>query len=86
MGNEVVATNRRAKHEFTILGSFEAGIVLRGTEVKSLRLHKVSLSESFARVDKGELFVYNMDISPYEYGSYTNVDPKRKRKLLVHKR
>lgn len=86
MGNEIVATNRTARYEFTILDSFESGIELKGTEVKSLRAHKASLSESFARIDRGELFIYNMHISHYEYGSYTNVDPKRKRRLLVHKR
>ena len=83
--NTTVATNRRARHDFTIIQSFEAGIQLKGTEVKSLRNHKVSLSDSFARVDNGELYLYNMYITPYEFGSYTNVDSKRKRKLLVHK-
>ena len=81
-----MATNRRARHDFTILESFEAGIELKGTEVKSLRAHKGSLADSFARVSGGELFLYNMYIAPYEFGSYTNVDSKRTRKLLVHKR
>lgn len=85
MGNGTVATNRRARHDFTILESFEVGIELKGTEVKSLRAHKASLSDSFARIDSGELFIYNMYISPYKYGSYTNVDSKRRRKLLAHK-
>jgi SsrA-binding protein len=85
MGNDVVATNRRAKHDFAILETFEVGIELKGTEVKSLRAHKASLSDSFARGTAGELFLYNMYISPYEYGSYTNVDSKRRRKLLAHK-
>ncbi len=86
MGNETVATNRRARHDYTILESFEVGVELRGTEVKSLRAHKASLSESYARIDNGELFLCSMHISPYEYGSYTNVDPVRKRKLLAHKK
>ena len=85
MEGDIVTTNRKARHDFTILSSFEVGIQLKGTEVKSLRVHKASLSDSFARVDAGELYLYNMHISPYEYGSYTNVDSKRKRKLLAHK-
>jgi SsrA-binding protein len=86
MKDDIVATNKKARHDFTILGSFEVGIELRGTEVKSLREHKASLDDSFARIDKGELFIYNMHISPYECGSYTNVDSKRKRRLLAHKK
>ena len=86
MGDNTVATNRRARHDYTILESFEVGIQLKGTEVKSLRAHKASLSDSFARIDGKELFLYNMHISPYEFGSYTNVEPKRKRKLLAHKK
>ena len=86
MSDNVVATNRKARHDFTILESFEAGIELRGTEVKSLRTHNASLNDSFARIDGGELFLYNMHITPYEFGSYTNVDPKRKRKLLARKK
>ena len=86
MENTTVGTNRRARHDFAILESFEVGIELKGTEVKSLRNHKASLSDSFARVDGGELYLYNMYISPYEFGSYTNVESKRKRKLLAHKK
>ena len=85
MKDEIIVTNRRAAHDFTVLESLEVGMELRGTEVKSLRSHKASLSDSFARVSNGELFIYNMHISPYEYGSYTNVDSKRRRKLLAHK-
>lgn len=85
MKNDIVATNRKARHNFTILDSFEVGIALKGTEVKSLRKHQANLDDSFARIDNGELFLYNMHISPYEYGSYANVDSKRKRKLLAHK-
>ena len=86
MGQDIVATNRQARHDFAILESYEVGIELKGTEVKSLRAHKASLSDSFARIIGGELFLYNMHISPYEFGSYTNVEPKRKRKLLAHKK
>ena len=86
MKDDIVATNKKAWHDFTILGSFEVGVELKGTEVKSLREHKASLDEAFARIDNGELFLYNMHISPYEYGSYTNVASKRKRKLLAHKK
>jgi SsrA-binding protein len=85
MGTDIVTTNRRARHDFTILESFEVGIALKGTEVKSLRNHKASLNESFARISNGELFLHNMHITPYEFGSYTNVDPIRIRKLLAHK-
>jgi SsrA-binding protein len=85
MQNDTVATNRRARHDFTIIESFEVGIELKGTEVKSLREHKVSLNDSFARVVNRELFLYNMHISPYTLGSYANVDPRRRRKLLAHK-
>ena len=86
MKNATVATNRRARHDFIILESFEVGIELKGTEVKSLRSHKASLSDSFARVSGEELFLYNMHITPYKFGSYANVEPKRKRKLLAHKK
>ena len=83
---EIIATNKKARHNFTILDSFEVGIALKGTEVKSMREHRANLDESFARIDRNELFLYNMHISPYEYGSYANVDSKRKRKLLAHKK
>lgn len=86
MKDDIVATNKKARHNFTILDSFEAGIELKGTEVKSLRDHKANLEDSFARIDNGQLFIYNMHISPYEYGSYTNVQSKRTRKLLAHKK
>lgn len=82
---ELIANNKKARHNFAILDSFEAGIALKGAEVKSLREHKANLDDSFARIDNGELFLCNMHISPYQYVSYANTDPKRKRKLLVHK-
>jgi len=85
MDIKVIAENRKAFFNYFILEKYEAGIVLVGTEVKSIREHKVSLKDSFARVDNGELFLYNMHISPYSYGNIYNVSPVRKRKLLLHK-
>lgn len=81
-----VATNRKARHDFHILESIEAGIELRGTEVKSLREKRVNLQDSFARFEGQELFVYNMHISPYAQGNRYNVDPIRVRKLLLHRK
>lgn len=85
MEEKIVATNRRARYNYTILESFEAGVELRGTEVKSLRAGQTNLKDSFARVENGELFLYNMHIAPYEFGNIQNVDPIRARKLLLHK-
>jgi SsrA-binding protein len=82
---KVVATNRKAFHNFSIEETFEAGIVLEGSEVKSLRNGNVSLKESYALVEKGEVYLYNMHIAPYEKASAYPPDPKRKRKLLLHK-
>lgn len=84
--HKVLATNRKARHEYFIENTVEAGIVLKGTEVKSVRQGKVNLKESYAAVEEGELFVYGMHISPYEQGNRFNEDPVRKRKLLLHKR
>jgi len=81
---DVIATNRKARHDYHILQTIEAGIVLTGTEVKSLRLGRANLKDSYARVEGGELFLYNMHISPYEQGNRYNPDPKRRRKLLLH--
>ena len=81
-----LATNRKARRDYDILESFEVGIALKGTEVKSIRQHRVSLDDSFARIDEGELFLYNMHVSPYEQGGRYNVDPVRLRKLLLHRR
>jgi SsrA-binding protein len=86
MDDKVIATNRKAHHDYTILESFEAGIQLKGTEVKSLRTGKASLADSFARLEGNELFVYNMHIPPYEFGNIANVESKRPRKLLLHKK
>ena len=82
---KVVAQNRRASHDYSILETFEAGIVLAGTEVKSLRGGKASLAESFATIENGEAFVRQMHIPPYEQGNRWNLDPVRARKLLLHR-
>ncbi|MDP9341709.1 MAG: SsrA-binding protein SmpB [Actinomycetota bacterium] len=84
-GQRVVATNRRARFDYEILERLEAGIVLTGSEVKSLRLGRASLSEAFARVDGNELWLENMHIPPYEQGEKRGYDPKRRRKLLLHR-
>ena len=81
----VVAENRRARHEYFIEETLEAGIALTGTEVKSLRLGRASLQDSFAWVESGEVLLYNLHISPYEKGNRFNHDPKRVRRLLLHK-
>jgi SsrA-binding protein len=86
MGTKVVASNRRARYEFFIEDSLEVGLVLTGTEVKSIRQGKINLKESHATIEGGEVFINNMHISPYEQGNIQNVDPIRKRKLLLHKR
>ncbi len=82
---KVISTNRKARHDYHIEESFEAGIVLTGTEVKSIRNARVNLKDSYARVEGGELLLYNMHISPYEQGNRFNHDPLRIRKLLMHK-
>lgn len=82
---KVVAENRKARHEYHILETYEAGIALQGTEVKSLRAGKSNLKDSYARVDNGELLLYNMHISPYQQGNRFNHEPKRVRRLLMHK-
>ena len=86
MDDKVIATNRKARHDYAILESLEAGIQLKGTEVKSLRAGTASLADSFARLEGDELFVYNMYIPPYEFGNIANVESKRPRKLLLHKK
>lgn len=82
---KLVANNKKAYHDFFIEEKYETGIELVGTEVKSLRMGKCSIKEAFVRVDKGEVFVYGMHISPYEKGNIFNKDPLRVRKLLMHK-
>lgn len=84
-GRKVVATNRKARHEYEILERFEAGLVLKGPEVKSIREGKVGFQDSFARVERGEAWLYDFHISPYEQANRYNVDPLRPRKLLLHK-
>lgn len=86
MADTVIATNRQARHAYTIYESIEAGIALVGPEVKSLRAGQANLREGFARADGGELFLYNTHIAPYEFGNIANPDPVRPRKLLLHKR
>jgi len=86
MADKVLATNRQARYNYTILESMEAGIALKGTEVKSLRSGKASLNDSFARAEGNELLLYNMHIAPYEFGNIANVEPLRPRKLLLHRR
>lgn len=85
MSEKIFARNRKARHDYHIDETYEAGIALQGTEVKSIRAGRVNLKDSYARVDKGELFLYNMHISPYEQGNIFNHDPLRTRKLLMHK-
>ncbi len=81
-----IANNKAAYHEYFVVDTFETGIELFGTEVKSLRNGRVNLKDSFCRIDDGELFVYGMHISPYEKGNIFNRDPYRARKLLMHRR
>ncbi len=78
--------NRKARHEYHINETYEAGIALSGTEIKSIRAGKANLQDSYARIENGELVLYNMHISPYEQGNRFNHEPKRPRKLLMHKR
>ena len=82
---KVVAQNKAARHEYFIEQTLEAGIVLSGTEVKSIRLGKVNLKDSYASIENGEVIVSGMHISPYEQGNIFNKDPMRQRKLLLHK-
>lgn len=81
---KVLANNKKARFDYFIEDTFEAGIVLHGTEVKSLRMGKGSIKESFIRIEKGEVYIYNMHISPYEKGNIFNKDPLRVKKLLLH--
>ena len=85
-GIKLIAQNKKARHDYFIEDTYEAGLVLVGTEVKSIRLGKVNLRDSFANIRGGEAFVYNMHISPYEKGNIFNRDPLRTRKLLLNRR
>ena len=84
-GIKLIANNKKAFFDYFIDDTYEAGIALVGTEVKSLRMGKCSLKESFIRIEHGEVFVYNMHISPYEKGNIFNKEPLRVRKLLLHR-
>ncbi|MDY6038633.1 MAG: SsrA-binding protein SmpB [Eubacterium sp.] len=83
---KLIANNKKARHDYFIEETYEAGIVLTGTEIKSVRLGKVSIKESYARIENEEMMIYGMNISPYEQGNRFNVDPLRPRKLLLHKK
>ena len=85
MSQKVITVNRKARHNFEILDTFQAGMVLLGTEVKSLRLGKVNLKDSYARIRNGEVWLIGVHISMYTHGSYNNHEPERERKLLLHK-
>src|SRR5690606_19515090 len=85
-GKKIVARNRKAHHEYHVLDTWEAGIVLTGPEVKSIRAGKVSLAEAFARVEDGEVWLHGMHVSPYDPATRWNTDPVRPRKLLLHAR
>jgi len=84
-GRKVIAQNRKARHDYTIVDTYEAGLVLTGTEVKSLRLGRASLVDGFATIDDGEVFLRNVHIPEYDQGSWTNHEPRRVRKLLLHR-
>ena len=84
MGDDIV-TNRKARHNYQILESFEAGIALKGTEVKSIRAGLANMTSAFARLEKGELFLHGLDIQPYERASHEQHEAKRPRRLLVHR-
>ncbi len=86
MAIKKIANNKKARHDYFIEDTYEAGIVLTGTEIKSIRAGRISLKESYAKIEKGEVIVYSMNISPYKQGNIYNVDPMRPRKLLLNKR
>ncbi|AFM22065.1 MAG TPA: SsrA-binding protein SmpB [Acetomicrobium flavidum] len=85
MDKKIIAQNRKARHDYFILETFEAGIVLTGTEIKSVREGRVNLKDGYAKIENGECWLYNVHISPYEKGTYYNHDPLRPRKLLLRK-
>ena len=84
-GTKIVAQNKRARHDYFVLETWEAGIELKGTEVKSIRLGQCNLKDCYGTVKDGELWVYGMHISPYEKGSFSNTDPIRPKRMLMHK-
>ena len=81
----VIADNRKARHDYHLLETFEAGVALQGTEVKAIREGRVNLRDSFARVEGGEVWIYNVHISPYSHRGYADHEPTRRRKLLLHR-
>jgi SsrA-binding protein len=83
--DRIVAENRKAFHDYHIVETFEAGVALQGTEVKSIREGRVNLRDSYARVEGGEVFIYNVHISPYSHRGYADHEPTRRRKLLLHR-
>jgi SsrA-binding protein len=83
---QIIAVNRKARHDYDIIETYDAGLVLTGTEIKSIRAHRVSIREAYAQIERGEGWLRNMHISPYEPGSRYNPDPRRPRKLLLHRR
>jgi len=83
---KIIASNKKASHEYFLLDTYECGIVLKGTEIKSVRAGKVSIADSFARISNGEVFIVNMHISKYDHGNQFNHDETRSRKLLLHKK
>jgi SsrA-binding protein len=85
-GEKLIATNRRARHEYEILETYEAGLVLRGTEVKSLREGQVNFKDSYAAIQREEAWLHGCHIAPYHHGTDANHDPERSRKLLLHRR
>jgi SsrA-binding protein len=82
---KIIAQNKKARHDFLIVDTYECGVVLMGTEVKSLRLGRASLADAFATIDDGEVYLHNVHIPEYAFGSWTNHTPRRVRKLLLHK-
>ncbi|HAO19929.1 MAG TPA: SsrA-binding protein, partial [Desulfobacteraceae bacterium] len=79
-----IAENRKARHDYFVIDEYEAGMVLKGTEVKSLRMGRANLKDSYAKIENGEVFIYQMHISPCPFAYYGNHDPLRRRKLLLH--
>lgn len=85
-GDQVAITNRKARHDYFVLESFECGIVLVGSEVKSIRNGRANLQDAYARIEDGEVWLYGMHVSPYEFAHTSRPDPTRRRKLLLHRR
>jgi SsrA-binding protein len=84
-GRKIIAQNKKARHDYSILDVYECGVVLTGTEVKSLREGRASLVDGFAQIDDGEIYLHNVHIPEYTHGTWTNHEPRRRRKLLLHR-